>query len=165
MASILVAEDHGALRDALAIALGAQGHRVVTCPRGDSAVRTLETHSFDLVVTDLKLPGADGLQILEAAKQWQPRAPVIIMTAHGTMEVVVQALRLGALDFIEKPFDIEEMEARIQKALEQGELVQRVQGLRDDLLAPYRPENIIGESPALSKALEMVRRVAPAKVN
>jgi DNA-binding NtrC family response regulator len=149
----------------MAISLGAQGHKVVTSPRGDVAIRVLETQSFDLVLTDLKLPGADGLQVLEAAKTFQPRVPVIMMTAHGTMEAILQALRLGALDFIEKPFDIDEMEARIEQALRQGELVARAQVLREDLLAPYRPENIVGQSPALAKVLDMVRRVAPAKAS
>ncbi|MBI5015755.1 MAG: sigma-54-dependent Fis family transcriptional regulator [Deltaproteobacteria bacterium] len=165
MASILVVEDHSALRDALAIGLGTQGHHVVTCPRGDAAIRTLETQSFDVVVTDLRLPGADGLQVLEATKACQPRTAVILMTAHGTMESVVQALRLGALDFIEKPFDIEEMGARVEKALEQGNLANRVRVLQEDLLAPYRPENIVGESSSLQAALDRVRKVAHARAN
>ncbi len=163
MANILVVEDHTALRDALAIALGAKGHRVVTAARGDAGLKALEGQAFDVVVTDLKLPGADGLQVLETAKQTQPRAPVILMTAHGSMEAVVHALRLGALDFIEKPFDIDEMEARIEKALEQGNLAETVHGLRETLLAPYQPENIVGECPQLTAALEMARKVAPAK--
>ncbi len=165
MAAILVVEDHAALRDALAIALGAKGHKVVTASRGDAAVRALEGQSFDLVVTDLKLPGADGLQVLEAAKATQPRAPVLLMTAHGTLESVVQALRLGAQDFIEKPFDIEEMEARIERALEQGNLAEQVRDLRETLLAPYRPENIVGESPGLQRVLEVVRKVAGGKTS
>jgi len=165
VAAILVVEDHAALRDALAIALGAKGHKVVTASRGDAAVRALEGQSFDLVVTDLKLPGADGLQVLEAAKATQPRAPVLLMTAHGTLESVVQALRLGAQDFIEKPFDIEEMEARIERALEQGNLAEQVRDLRETLLAPYRPENIVGESPGLQKVLEVVRKVSAGKTS
>jgi DNA-binding NtrC family response regulator len=165
MPTILVAEDHAALRDALAIALGAKGHRVVTAPRGDVAIKALETQAFDLVVTDLKLPEASGLEVLEAARATQPRAPVLLMTAHGTLEAVVQALRLGAQDFIEKPFDIEEMEARIEKALEQGSLAAAVQDLRETLLAPYRPENIVGESPGVRRALDVVRKVAPARTS
>lgn len=165
MANIFVVEDHAALRDALAISLGTQGHKVVTCPRGDAAIRALETQSFDLVVTDLKLPGADGLQVLEAAKAYQPRVPVLLMTAHGTMEAVVQALRHGALDFIEKPFDIDEMEARIEQALRQADVATRAHILREDLLAPYRPENIVGESPALTSVLGVVGRVAASKAS
>ncbi|MBI5444756.1 MAG: sigma-54-dependent Fis family transcriptional regulator [Deltaproteobacteria bacterium] len=166
MANILIVEDHAALRDALAIALGAQGHKVVTAMRGDAGIRVLEEQTFDLVVTDLKLPaGPDGLAVLEAARTVQPRTPVILMTAHGTMETAVRALRLGALDFIEKPFDIDEMEARIEKALRHGEYVERVEGLREDVLSPYRPEKIVGDSPALHRVLEMVRKVAPTRAN
>jgi DNA-binding NtrC family response regulator len=160
-----VVEDHAALRDALAISLGAKGHKLVTASRGDAGIRTLETQAFDLVVTDLKLPGASGMDVLEVAKTTQPRAPVIMMTAHGTMDAAIRALRLGALDFIEKPFDIDEMEARIEKALEQGRLVEAVQGLRETLMAPYQPENIVGESPGLQRALEIGRKVASAKAS
>jgi DNA-binding NtrC family response regulator len=165
MATILVVEDHAALRDALAIALGAKGHKVVTASRGDVAIRTLESQAFDLVVTDLKLPEASGLEVLETARTTQPRAPVLMMTAHGTLDTVVQALRLGAQDFIEKPFDIEEMEARIEKALEQGDLAATVRDLRETLLAPYQPENIVGESPGLQRALDVVRKVAPVRTS
>ncbi|GAB4283647.1 MAG: sigma 54-interacting transcriptional regulator [Deferrisomatales bacterium] len=165
MARILVVEDHAALRDALAISLGSKGHAVVTAARGDAGVRSLETGSYDLVVTDLKLPGAGGLEVLRTAGETNPGAPVIVMTAHGTMEAAIEALRLGALDFVEKPFDIEEMEARIEKALDQGRLVQAVEGLRETLLAPYRPENIVGDSPALQQALERARKVAPARAS
>ena len=163
MASILVVEDHAALKDALAIALGSKGHRVTTAERGDAGVRAVESQAFDLVVTDLKLPGADGFAVLEAVRAHQPRTPVIVMTAHGSMEAAVRALRLGALDFIEKPFDIDEMEARIERALDQGNLAETVRGLRESLLEPYRPENIVGESPALLRALEIARKVAPAR--
>ncbi len=165
MASLLVVEDHGALRDALAISLGARGHKVVTADRGDRAIAVVETQGFDLVVTDLKLPGADGLQVLEAVRTHQPAVPVLVMTAHGTMETAVRALRLGALDFIEKPFDIDEMEARIAKALEQGHLAETVRDLRQSLLEPYRPENIVGASPGLLTALDMARKVAGARTS
>ncbi len=165
MAAILVVEDHTALRDALAIALGAKGHKVVTAARGDAGIRALESQSFDLVVTDLKLPEASGLEVLEAAKATQPRAPVLIMTAHGTLEAVVQALRLGAQDFIEKPFDIEEMEARIERALDLGNLAVTVQDLREALLAPYQPENIVGESLGLQSSLDVVRKVATVRTS
>ena len=162
MPSILVVEDHGALRDALGIALGAKGYKVVTAKTGDAGVQALETQSFDIVVTDLKLPGKTGLEVLEAARRTQPRSPAILMTAHGNKDAVVQALRLGAHDFIEKPFDIDEMEARIDRALEQGRRNEAVAGLRETAMAPYQPENIIGESAPLKAALEIARKVAPA---
>ncbi|MHB8764232.1 MAG: sigma-54-dependent transcriptional regulator [Deferrisomatales bacterium] len=165
MANLLVVEDHTALRDALAIALKGRGHRVVVAPRGDDAIRVIGTQAFDLVVTDLKLPGAGGLEVLEAARIHLPRAPVIVMTAHGSMDAVIRALRLGALDFIEKPFDIDEMETRIERALAQGNLAETVRDLREEMLAPYNPANIVGESPALRAALEVARKVAPAKAS
>jgi DNA-binding NtrC family response regulator len=157
-----VVEDHGALRDALGIALGAKGYKVVTAKTGDAGVQALETQSFDVVVTDLKLPGKDGLEILATARRTQPRSPAILMTAHGNKDAVVSALRLGAHDFIEKPFDIDEMEARIERALEQGRRNEAVAGLRETAMAPYQPDNIIGESEPLKTALEIARKVAPA---
>jgi len=160
--SILVVEDHGALRDALGIALGAKGYKVVTAKTGEAGIQVLEAQSFDVVVTDLKLPGKSGLDILEASRRTQPRSPAILMTAHGNMEAVVSALRLGVHDFIEKPFDIDEMEARIERALEQGRRNEAVAGLREALMAPYQPTNIIGESPALQGALATARKVAAA---
>ncbi len=165
MARILLVEDHAALRDALAIALDGGGHRVVVAETGPSAVRALESGRFDLVITDVRLPEGDGFQVLEAARAAEPRVPVIVMTAYGSMEAAVRALRLGAVDFVEKPFDIDEMEARVHRALDQGDLVETLRGLRATLLAPYRPENIVGESPGLLRALEIARKVAPARTS
>ncbi len=165
MARILLVEDHSALRDALAIALDGCGHRVVVAETASSALRALEAGRFDLVVTDIRLPEGDGFQVLEAARAAEPRVPVIVMTAYGSMEAAVRALRLGAVDFVEKPFDIDEMEARVHRALDQGDLAETVRGLRAALLEPYRPENIVGESPGLVRALEIARKVAPARTS
>ncbi len=165
MARILLVEDHSALRDALAIALDGSGHRVVVAETASSARRALEAGRFDLVITDIRLPEGDGFQVLEAARVIDPAVPVIVMTAYGSMEAAVRALRLGAVDFVEKPFDIDEMEARVHRALDQGDLAETVRGLRAALLEPYRPENIVGESPGLLRALEIARKVAPARTS
>jgi len=165
MPNILIVEDHAALRDALAIAINAKGMKAVAASRGDNAVKALETQSFDLVLTDLKLPGCSGLDVLKSARTTQPQAPVLIMTAHGSMEAVIEALRLGAHDFIEKPFDIDEMEARVERALQQGNLVETIRGLRENILEPYKPGNIIGESEALLDALAAAQKVAAAKAS
>ena len=109
MARILIVEDRDSLRRMLSTALGQEGHEIVAAENGDTALTELQRTDFDLVLTDLKLPGVSGLEVLAEAREGQPRVPVIVMTAYGTVQTAVEAMKLGAVDFLEKPIEIEDL--------------------------------------------------------
>ncbi|MGZ5463362.1 MAG: sigma-54-dependent transcriptional regulator, partial [Thermoanaerobaculia bacterium] len=133
---------------------------------GDTAVARLrdpDNAPYDVIVTDLRLPGAGGLEVLEAARARDERSAVILMTAYGTIEAAVDAMRRGAFDFVQKPFDLEQLEVRVARALEHGRLLREVTHLRAERAARFAPENLVGTSPALQSALELVRKVAGSR--
>jgi two-component system response regulator HydG len=162
-ARILVVEDADALRRGIVSALAegfgqvdaeADGARAAA-RLGDPAVAP-----YDLVVTDLRLPGADGLEVLRAARGRDARTAVLIMTAYGTVEGAVRAMRLGAFDFLQKPFELEQLEARVARALERSAGPPTVPAAA---AARPAPASLIGESAALRAALDLARRVAPTR--
>ena len=163
---LLVVEDNDTLRRGIARAL-ADGFGVADEEAaGDTAVARLRDPaiaSYDVIVTDLRLPGAGGLEVLEAARIRDARSAVILMTAYGTIEAAVEAMRRGAFDFVQKPFDLEQLEVRVAKALEHGRLLREVTHLRAERAARFAPENIVGSSPALQSAIELARRVASSR--
>ena len=165
-ARFLVVEDNDTLRRGIARAL-ADGFGVADEEAaGDTAVARLRDPaiaSYDVIVTDLRLPGAGGLEVLEAARIRDARSAVILMTAYGTIEAAVEAMRRGAFDFVQKPFDLEQLEVRVAKALEHGRLLREVTHLRAERAARFAPENIVGSSPALQSAIELARRVASSR--
>ena len=165
-ARFLVVEDNDTLRRGIARAL-ADGFGVADEePAGDTAVVRLRDPaiaSYDVIVTDLRLPGAGGLEVLEAARIRDARSAVILMTAYGTIEAAVEAMRRGAFDFVQKPFDLEQLEVRVAKALEHGRLLREVTHLRAERAERFAPENIVGTSAALRGALELARRVAASR--
>ena len=165
-ARILLVEDNAALRRGIARALGAKWGSVEALDSGDAAVERLGdrgVESYDVIVTDLRLPGADGLAVLRAARARDPRSAVLLMTAHGTIETAVRAMQLGAFDFLQKPFELEELEIRVERGVEHARLVDEVATLRDERAARLGSQRIVGESPELRAAIEMTRRVAPTR--
>src|SRR5687768_1172571 len=103
MARILVADDEAGIREFLEDALAADGHEVETAADGDAAARALDRRSFDLVFTDLRMPGQSGLALLRKLRAEQPEVQVIVLTAHGTVDTAVEAMKLGAFDYLQKP--------------------------------------------------------------
>src|SRR4026207_814411 len=118
MGRILVADDHDALRRGLALALSAAGHEVEEAGNGNAAIEKLHEGYFDVVVSDLKMGGSSGLEVLKTAKTLHPNTYVILMTAFGSVSTAVEAMKAGAFDYVQKPFEVEEMEVKIDKALE-----------------------------------------------
>jgi DNA-binding NtrC family response regulator len=118
MGRILIADDHDALRRGLVRALTAAGNEVDEAPDGNAAIQRLHNACFDVVLTDLRIAGSDGFEVLRTAKALHPSAAVILMTASGSVTVAVEAMKSGAFDFVQKPFEIEEMEATVRRALE-----------------------------------------------
>jgi Nif-specific regulatory protein len=163
MGRILIADDHDSLRRALALALAEAGHDTVEANNGNTAIERLHETSFDVVLSDLKMGGSDGLDVLRTAKALQPQAAVILMTAFGSVHTAVEAMKVGAFDYVPKPFEIEEMELKIDKALELRRLKHEVEYLRHQQDDIYQFDSIIGASGALQRVLDVVRKVAKSQ--
>ncbi len=159
---ILLVEDERMTRVALTGTLRKEGHEVVPAPDGQVALEALNSDTFDLVLTDLNLPGADGLEILQRAVQGQPAPRVIIMTAFASTETAVQALRMGAHDYVVKPFQTDEILARIRNL----HRLQAVEQENRDLkarIAHSQARPIIGGSPAISQVKDIIATIAPGE--
>src|SRR5499426_4057911 len=118
MGRILIADDHDSLRRGLAQALAEGGHDVDEAPNGNAAIEKLHEGYFDVVISDLKMGGSDGLDVLRTAKSLHPTTSFILMTAFGSVNTAVEAMKHGAFDYVQKPFEVEEMEVKVDKALE-----------------------------------------------
>ena len=160
MGRILIADDHDALRRGLARALTEAGHDTEEAPNGNAAIARLHDGFFDVVLSDLKMGGSDGLEVLRTAKALHPSTAVILMTAFGSVTTAVEAMKSGAFDFVQKPFEIEEMEVKIEKALELRRMRHELDYLRHTQNDIYEFDRIIGSSGALAKVLTVVRKVA-----
>ncbi|MFN7964680.1 MAG: sigma-54 dependent transcriptional regulator [Acidobacteriota bacterium] len=161
MRKILVAEDERNLREGIAEAFRDAGHEVTEAHDGQQALTALEQQVYDLVITDYKMPGCDGLEVLRRARMVNDTTPVIMVTAYGTVEGAVEAMRLGAFDYILKPFNLEELEMKAQRAFEHRRLVSRLQEYdRRDVVGSF--DNIVGESSVMRRVFDVVGKVAPS---
>jgi len=160
MGRILIADDHDSLRRGLAQALAGASHDVEEAPNGNAAIEKLHEGFFDVVVSDLKMGGSSGLDVLKTAKTLHPSCAVILMTAFGSVSTAVEAMKAGAFDYVQKPFEIEEMEVKIEKAIEMRRMQHQIDYLRHAQGDIYDFERIIGSSGALEKVLGVVRKVA-----
>jgi len=165
-ARLLVVEDNRALRVGMARALAERFDVVDVEDRGDAALarlRDVGVEPYDVIVTDLRMPAADGQAVLRAARERDPRTAVILVTAFATIDAAVAAMKLGAFDFVEKPFPLEELDARVAKALGHSRLVNEVVTLRASLAGKGGSGRIVGRSPVLARAIELATRVAPMR--
>jgi two-component system response regulator PilR (NtrC family) len=163
--SILIVDDEEEIRNSLSIVLREEGYQCATAPNGAVAIEALKEHSFDILITDLKMPGADGIQVLEHALQRSSDMLTIIITAHASVETAIQALRKGAADYILKPLDFDEVILRIENLLKQKNLMQENKYLREQIDQKFNFNHIIGESPAMKEVYKMVERVSDATSN
>lgn len=162
MPSILVIEDKSAMQQMLAATLTTEGYEVELASDGEEGISRTKDKRFDIVLTDLKLPGADGLQVLSEIKKSDPEAPVIVMTAYATVENAVQAIKMGAFDFLTKPFDTDRLSILIKRALETRRLIAENTLLREELAQTIGLNEIIGKSEKMMQASELVQKVAPS---
>src|SRR4029434_5409643 len=160
MGRILVADDHDSLRRGIVRALSDARHEVDEAPNGNVAIEKLHEGQFDVVLSDLKMGGSDGLDVLRTAKSLHPTTAVILMTAFGSVHTAVEAMKIGAFDYVQKPFEIEEMEVKIEKALEMRRMRHELDYLRHTQNDIYDFDRIIGTSPSLQRVLGVVRKVA-----
>jgi two-component system response regulator AtoC len=160
MGRILIADDHDALRRGLARGLAEVGHEVEEASNGNAAIEKLHEGYFDVVLSDLKMGGSDGLDVLRTTRALYPTTAVILMTAFGSVNTAVEAMKIGAFDYVQKPFEIEEMEVKIEKALEVRRMRHELEYLRHTQLDIYDFDRIVGSSEALKRVLDVVKKVA-----
>jgi DNA-binding NtrC family response regulator len=160
---ILVVDDEEQMRDLLVKVLERKGYQVSVCGNGVDALAFLEREPADLVVTDVRMPGLSGMEALRAIKELNPDIVVIIMTAFGSIDQAVQAVKEGAYDYINKPFKIDEMLLTIEKALEERRLRHEVSTLRQELRTRYHFENLIGKSRAMQEIFGLIEQVAGSR--
>lgn len=158
---VLIADDEPLMLRFIADVLRRQGKEVVTAVHGTEAIQLLETESFDLVISDMKMPQKGGLDVLKAAKQAHPSPLVILATAHGTVESAVEAMKLGAFNYLIKPFPPEALEGALDKAEEHLRLVKEHKFYREDA----KKHNLIAESPAMKKILIDLEKIAKANAS
>ena len=161
MAKILIVDDQRNMRTTLAMMLRGAGHELEEAQDGEEGAQKGATGAFDLVLTDLRMGSKDGIDVLRAVKTSQPMTEVVVMTAFGTIESAVEAMRLGASDYIEKPFTEEELLVKVAKALESRRLAGAVAILTGEFKDRYKFENIVGRSPSVREVLGRIVRVAP----
>src|SRR5436189_2592523 len=160
MGRILVADEHDALRRGRARGLTEAGHEVEEASNGNMAIERLHDGYFDVVLSDLKMGGSDGMDVRRTTRAMHPTTAVILMTAFGSVNTDVEAMKSGAFDYVQKPFEIEEMEVKIEKALEVKRMKNELDYLRHTQQDIYEFDRIIGSSEALQRVLDMVKKVA-----
>lgn len=159
MSQILVVDDERSMRDFLKILLTKEGHEVATAPHGEAGLQHLRASACDLVITDIRMPGVTGLELLETIKEEFPDLPVIMITAFASPNDAVQAMKFGAFDYISKPFNVDEIKSVINSAMKRGS--------EEATATPVATSfpGIIGQSREMVKIFDMIRRVAPTPAN
>jgi len=160
---VLVVDDEEKIQKLLALNLR-NSYRVIVAGNVDEAVAYLEKEEVDLVLTDLKLPGEDGIAMLKKVKAFDSSIPVVLMTAYGTVENAVEAMKLGAFDYLLKPVKMKEVVVTVQKALSYRFLLAENRRLKEQLKGIYSFENIVCVSPRMQQILKLVKQVAESKV-
>ncbi len=160
MEPILLVEDKAELRAMLRKALERAGYTVDEAPDGTSAIEKVRSRRYLLVLTDLKLPGSSGLDVLREARRAEPTLPVILVTAYGSVEEAVTAMKEGAFDFIQKPVDLDHLKLLLERAAHQQELLRENLLLREEYAARYGFPHLVGGPPAMKDASQMTQRVA-----
>jgi DNA-binding NtrC family response regulator len=160
---ILVVDDEASARTALAEILRAEGYEVETASDAFKALGRLDEFAPDVVLTDLNMPGIDGVELLRKVKEDDPERPVVLMTAYGGVEAAVSAMREGAADYLTKPLNIDELGIVLERAIERTKLRREASQLRNQVSARYSFDNIIGSSPEMQRVFKSVTQVAPSR--
>ena len=161
MARILVVDDQRNMRTTLSLLLRRGGHDVDEAADGRAAIDRLAAEDFDLVITDLRMGEIDGLRVLREVKERASSTEVIVMTAYGTIENAVEAMRAGAFDYIQKPFNDEALLVKVERAVSAQKLAAEVSAMASEFRERYQFENLIGRSAAMRDVLGRIVRIAP----
>ncbi|HLC17205.1 MAG TPA: sigma-54 dependent transcriptional regulator [Thermodesulfovibrionia bacterium] len=163
--SILIIDDEKNIRDVLDILLQGEGYKVTLADGGIEGVEILKKDIFDLIITDIKMPHVDGFQVLKTTKELSPDTDVVLITAYGTTESAIEAMKLGAYDYIQKPFKMDEIRLVVKKALERRRLKEEVTLLKKHFEEAGSPDNIIGKSSKMKDLLAAVPKIAASDAN
>ena len=164
-ARIVVIDDEVNAATALETLLREDGYEVAVAYDARTGLGLVEQIDADVVLTDLRMPGMDGLELLKQLKQSRPQTMVILMTAYGTVKNAVRAMKIGAEDYLAKPLDLEELEVVVERAIEKKHLLEETRILRERVADKYRFENILGESPDMLHAFKAIRQVAASNAS
>ncbi|MBI5443191.1 MAG: sigma-54-dependent Fis family transcriptional regulator [Deltaproteobacteria bacterium] len=165
MAKILVVDDDESLRRILEYNLAQEGYAVATVGSGEEALASLERTTFDLVLTDIKMPGMDGIDLLKKVKEHSPGTQVVIITAFGTIEMAVEAMKAGAFEYVTKPYNREELKLTIRKALRFRTLETENVRLRREVGRKFGFENLIGDSSEMQAVFRLIEKVADSEAS
>jgi len=158
---ILFADDEAHLRDLMQMELPRLGHEVTVCPDGATAIRSLEKGSYDVALLDLRMPGLTGIEVLGKIRQLSPETQVVILTGHATVDTAVQALRLGAFDYLTKPCKWAELEVILNRVAERRDLSNKATALETRLKAAEGTPTLIGETPSMLSVRRLIETIAP----
>ncbi len=162
---ILIVEDEKSMLEVLRILLEGENHEVTSASNGLEGLSYINKDIFDLVITDMKMPKVNGFELLRKIKETSPDTIVIMITAFGTTETAIEAMKLGAYDYINKPFKIDEIRLIVKKAIEKKRLSEELSILREKVKTLYTLENIIGKSPKMQELFKLIPRVAQSNSN
>src|SRR5512134_1489691 len=165
MARALAIDDDPATLKALELLLTKAGHDVASASRGDQALALIDDTDFDIVITDLRLPDMSGLAILTRVKQKSPATQVVVITGFASIESAVEAIKLGAYDYMTKPLFSDKVKIVTRRALERAALTREVSELRQELSERFRFENLIGDSAAMQEIFKVIAQTARSDSN
>jgi DNA-binding NtrC family response regulator len=160
---VLFADDEKSLQEFMRSELPRLGHEVVVCPDGRAALKALEKSTFDAAILDLRMPGLSGIEVLEQIRQISPDTEAIVMTGHASMETAIEAVRLGAFDYITKPCKLAELQTLLERVAEKRDLKHRNLALQTRVQAAEGPTVLVGSSPAMAGVNRMIATVAPTE--
>jgi two-component system response regulator AtoC len=160
---MLVVDDDARMRELVAKVLAREGYAVRSLPRGQDVLQTLEKGPADLVISDIRMPEMDGLTLLREVKRVAPETSVLLMTAFGSIDTAVQAIKAGAYDYLTKPFKMDEMILVVRRAMEERHLRAEVRALRDEVSTKYHFSNILGKSKPMRELFALIRKVAGSR--
>src|SRR5689334_9816181 len=158
---VLFVDDEKPLQEFMRSELPRMGHEVTVCPDGRAALKAIEKGSFDAAILDLRMPGMTGIEVLEQLKQISPDTEAVVMTGHATMETAIEAMRLGAADYITKPCKLAHIEAVLDKISERRELKNKNIALETRVQAAEGPSVMVGSSPAMKPVHNIIAKIAP----
>jgi DNA-binding NtrC family response regulator len=161
MPKILLVDDEPSILSVLCTVLRSEDYDVTSVADGQEAIDLIKSHDFDLVISDIRMTPVNGMDILKVLHQERPDISVIMLTAYGSVETAIEALKLGAFDYVTKPFKVDELLITVQRALSYKSALSENASLKEQLQTRYQFDNIIAESPAMKNVCDMIRRVAP----
>lgn len=162
-ANILIIDDEEAILDSCTQVLKREGHTVKTAKNGDDGLKTFKRELFHLVLLDLKMPGMNGMEVLKRIKEEHPETPVVIITGYASIESAVEAMKMGAFDYIDKPFSPKELRVITKEALKSREIFLENLYLRQELAAKTEFDMVVGKSRVMEDVLDIVKRVSPSE--